>query len=77
MSAFGGEDLRTTGLKKVRINLDPLLRKRLLVDAEMPAGEGDALRHGGQFLDVRFHEFDPMHEGVDSPTNNFVPWHGL
>jgi hypothetical protein len=39
--------------------------------------EGEALGHGGQFLEVRFHEFDPMHEAGDSPTNNFVSWPGL
>jgi len=41
------------------------------------AGEGEALGHGGQCLEVRFHEFDPMEEAGDSPTNNFVPWPGL
>jgi len=41
------------------------------------AGEGEALGHGGQFLEVRFHEFDPMHEAGDSPENNLVPWPGL
>jgi hypothetical protein len=48
-----------------------------LCDAEVLAGEGEALGHGGQCLEVRFHEFDPMEEAGDSPTNNFVPWPGL
>ena len=34
----------------------------MLVEAEVAAGEGDAVLDGGQFLEVRFHELDPMHE---------------
>ena len=34
----------------------------MLADAEVRPGEGDAVVDGGQFLDVRFHEFDPVHE---------------
>ena len=77
MSVLGEGNSRTKGLKQVRKNLDQRLRSRWLVDAEVPAGEGEALGHGGQFLEVRFHEFDPMHEAGDRPTNNFVPWPGL
>jgi len=39
--------------------------------------EGEALGHGGQFLEVLLHEFDPMHEAGGGPENNFVPWPGL
>jgi hypothetical protein len=41
------------------------------------AGEGEALGHGGQFLEVRFDEFDPIHEAGGGPENNFVAWPGL
>jgi hypothetical protein len=64
-------------LKKVRKNLDKLLKSRGLADAEGLAGEGDALGHGGQFLDGRVHEFAPMHEAGDRPTNNLVLWQEL
>lgn len=49
----------------------------MLVDAEVLAGEGEALWHGGQFLDGRVHEFAPMHEAGDRPTNNLFAWQGL
>ena len=62
ISAFSGEEFRTEGLKKVRENLDQLLRSGWPADAEVPAGEGDALRYGGQFLEVLFYKFDPMEE---------------
>ena len=77
MSVLGGGNSRTKGLKQVRKNLDQRLRSRWLADAEVSAGEGEALGHGGQFLEVRFHEFAPMHEAGDRPTNNFAPWQGL
>ena len=32
------------------------------LEAEVFAGEGDAVLDGGQFLGVRFHEFDPVEE---------------
>ena len=48
-----------------------------MADAEGLAGAGEALGHGGQFLEVRVHEFNPMHEAGVSPTNNLVAWPGV
>ena len=40
------------------------------------AGEGDTCGQGGQFLEVRVHEIDPMEEAGGGPENNLVPWPG-
>jgi hypothetical protein len=62
ISALGWGNSRRKGLKEVRENLDRRLRSRWLAEAKVLAGEGDALGHGGQFLGVLFHEFDPVEE---------------